>query len=71
MIDTKTYTENLSVLNNSGLNYSGNSHGILIKTRAGNIMFYATKNKYVYKNKSYTGDAKDVIQFIKRLSRQD
>ena len=61
----------MAILHNSGLKYLGASRGVRIITDAGNIMFYPTSNKYVYKNKSYTGDATDVIEFIRRISRNN
>lgn len=67
MNNSETYEKNMAILHNSGLTHSGNSHGVRIKTNAGNIVFYPTSNKYVYKNKSYSGNANDVIEFIRRI----
>lgn len=68
MNNAETYTKNMAILEKSGLNYSGNTHGIRINTDQGNVMFYPTSNKYVYKNKSHSGNATDLIEFIKRIT---
>ena len=52
MVNSDNYISNMHILQESGLNYSSSGkHGVCIRTNMGNVMFYPTQDKYVYKNK--------------------
>lgn len=70
MINSDKHISNMRILQESGLNYSSaGKHGVCIRTNIGNVMFYPTQDKYVYKNKSYFGDALRVIDFVKEIQQ--
>lgn len=70
MINSDKHISNMRILQESGLNYSSaGKHGVCIRTNIGNVMFYPTQDKYVYKNKSYFGDASRVIDFVKEIQQ--
>ena len=68
MVNSDKYINSMHILQESGLNYSSSGkHGVCIRTNMGNVMFYPTQDKYVYKNNTCFGDASRVIDFVKEI----
>jgi hypothetical protein len=62
--------KNMEIIEQCNLQYKiDTNYTVLFKTKNGALSFYPTKNKFMLKNRIYSGDANSVLGFIKNMKQ--
>jgi hypothetical protein len=62
--------KNMEIIEKCNLQYRIDTNfTVLFKTKNGTLSFYPTKNKFMLKNRIYSGDANSVLGFIKNMKQ--